>query len=218
MQPRRSPKRDAAMTLFEVGVVLAIVALLVAFLLPMLVRSRRQAAYFGCVNNLKQVGLAFRIWEGDNNDIYPMGVSLTNSGSLEMVITGKVVPTFQLMSNELGSTKILVCPMDLSRTNASSFAALTNNNLSYFVGVDVTNDLNPLMILAGDANFAFGGVPVKSGLLHLTANSPVAWTPTRHGWSGNLCFADGSAQQVTNRSLPKMLGSTGAGTNRFAIP
>ncbi len=218
MQPRLSPQRDAAMTLFEVGVIIAIVALLGALLLSWLVNSRINEARFGCVNNLKQVGLAFRIWAGDNGDINPMGISLTNGGSLEMVITGNVVRTFQLMSNELSTTKILVCPMDLARTNTSDFATLANTNLSYFVGVDVTNDLPPQQILSGDANFALGGRPVAPGLLNLASNSPVRWTPTRHGLAGSLGLADGSVQQITNRSLPRMLGSTGVETNRLAIP
>ena len=206
------------MTLFEVGVVLAIVALLVALFLTLQVNNGKKSARFGCVNNLKQIGLAYRIWEGDNNDINPMGVSLTNGGSLEMVITGNVAQSFQVMSNELSSTKILVCPMDLPRTNASSWATLGNSNLSYFVGVDVTNSMSPQLILSGDANFALGGKPVNPGLLNLTSNSHVAWQPSRHGLGGSLGMADGSVQQVTNRSLPKMLGSTGVDANRFAIP
>jgi len=48
-----------------------------------------------CVNNLKQVGLAFRVWAGDNTNKYP---------------TSLVV-----MSNELSTTKILVCPSDKER-------------------------------------------------------------------------------------------------------
>jgi prepilin-type processing-associated H-X9-DG protein len=101
---------------------------------------------------------------------------------------------------------------------ANPFGILANTNISYFVGVDVTNDLNPRMILSGDGNFALGGVPVKSGLLKISSNSPVAWTSARHRFSGNLGMADGSVQQVINLSLPKILGSTGVDTNRFAIP
>ena len=44
-------------------------------LLPALAAAKRKAQRINCVNNLKQDGLAFRIWEGDNGDKYPMAVS-----------------------------------------------------------------------------------------------------------------------------------------------
>ena len=40
-------------------------------LLPALAAAKKKAQKINCINNLKQVGLAFRIWEGDNGDKYP---------------------------------------------------------------------------------------------------------------------------------------------------
>src|SRR5579859_1869853 len=101
MKPQLSKRRkEAGMTLFEVGVVVAVVLLVAVILLHILADNGRKSARLGCVNNLKQVGLAYRIWEGDNNDIFPMGISITNGGSMEMVATGNVAQTFLVMSNE----------------------------------------------------------------------------------------------------------------------
>jgi hypothetical protein len=218
MQPRLSTKRNAAMSLFEVGVIIAIVVILAAVFLPTFSQhhSGRQRIY--CVNCLKQVGLAYRIWEGDNGDIYPMGISVTNGGSMERVQTGNVVQSFLVMSNELSTPKILYCPNDADRGWASSFAGLSNSNISYFVGVDVTNDANPQMIISGDGNFELGGKPVKSGLNLFWSNDPVAWDSTRHIKSGNIGLADGSVQQTTSGSLQNFLQQTGFATNRLAIP
>src|ERR1035438_9589462 len=108
MKFRLSHRPDAAMSLFEVGVVVAVVLIVWALLVPMLMNAQRRAHATSCVNNLKQVGLAYRIWEGDNGDIYPMGISVTNGGSMEMVQTGNVLQTFQVMSNELSTPRILL--------------------------------------------------------------------------------------------------------------
>ncbi|HEX4349181.1 MAG TPA: type II secretion system protein, partial [Verrucomicrobiae bacterium] len=78
MKPRLSTRHETAMTLFEVGVVVAVLLILVAVLLPGIAKNKKRSSRVGCVNNLKQAGLAYRIWEGDNGDIYPMRVSVTN--------------------------------------------------------------------------------------------------------------------------------------------
>ena len=221
MNLRLSPQRNAAMTLFEVGVVVAILMVLAVIFFQYLLPPRhlvRRSSRIGCINNLMQIGLAYRVWEGDNGDIYPMGISVTNGGSKETVATGNVVQTFLLMSNELSTPRILVCPADSSRTAALSFTGLANSNVSYFIGVDVTNEANPKMILSGDGNLQVGGIPVKPGLQAFGARDPVAWTATRHINAGNIGLVDGSAQQVDDSGLTNLLGLTGIATNRFAIP
>lgn len=207
------------MTLFEVGVVVAVLMIAMALLLPGLLNSRRNASRINCVNNLHQVGLAYRIWEGDNGDKYPMGISITNGGTMELAATGDVLASFLVMSNELSTPKILVCPEDTNRIAALTFAGLAaNSNVSYFVGVDATDDLNPQLFLSGDGNFEAHGVPVKAGLLTLWTNDPVAWTAARHNLNGNIGLADGSVQQTTISRLHELLPQTGLATNRLAIP
>ena len=206
------------MTLFEVVVVAAIVMILAALLLQALAVAKKKSSKINCTNNLKQVDLAFRIWAGDNGDIYPMGVSVTNGGAMEMVQTGNVLQIFMVMSNELSTPKILYCPEDASGDVGMYFHTLSATNVSYFSAVDVTNEINPRLILSGDCNFTIAKKPVKSGMLSLWVNDPVAWEPPRHGANGNLGFADGSVQSATPSSLHNYLIQTGVATNRLAIP
>jgi prepilin-type N-terminal cleavage/methylation domain-containing protein len=116
-------KQKAAFTLIELLVVIAIIAILAAMLLPALAAAKRKAQRINCVNNLKEMGLAFRVWEGDNNDNYPMSVSTKQGGALELVCSagstgykGGFVAAYLCMSNELSTPKLLICPSDSARS------------------------------------------------------------------------------------------------------
>ena len=145
-------------TKIEVLVVIVVLAILVAMVLPALLASKRKSSHIGCVDNLKQIALAFKTWAVDNGDKFPMQISMTNGGTMELIPRGDAFVHFQIMSNELVTTKLLVCPNDKTRTSATSFTNLSNQNLSYFVGVDASA-VNPSSILSGDGNILVNGVP-----------------------------------------------------------
>lgn len=135
-----------------------------------------------------------------------------------MVQTGNAVMPFLVMSNELSTPKLLCCPNDRERVTATTFGGLSNSNISYFTGADVRRDDDARLILSGDSNFEIGGKPVKSGLLSVWTNDPIAWTTSRHKGAGYVGFADGSAQQEDKASLQSCFTRTGIATNRLAIP
>ncbi len=64
--PRARDSLRGAFTLIEVLVVVAIIALLVAILLPSLSRARKQAQSATCLSNLKQFGVGFQFYALDN--------------------------------------------------------------------------------------------------------------------------------------------------------
>jgi prepilin-type processing-associated H-X9-DG protein len=217
MKPRVSHHKTAALTLVEVVLILSVLAILLAIFLPALT-PHHGGQKINCVNNLKQVGLSFRIWGGDNNDKYPFEVSVTNGGTMELVNGRNAWINFFVMSNELSTPKILICPQDIKRQPAATnFSSQLAGHISYFVGLDAKEG-DPQSILSGDDNFEIGGVPVESSLLNLSSNTPVAWTPTRHGVAGNILLADGNVQSLSNSGLTNWLHQTGLATNRLAIP
>jgi len=131
------------------------IAIPAAMLLPALAKAKSRAQSISCVNNLKQIGLAFRIWSVDHGDQFPFNTSTSKGGTLELCSRGaggfdqNSFQHFQVMSNELSTPKILICPADPSKQLATTFANLQAINVSYQVrtGTNIT-ELSPQEVLA----------------------------------------------------------------------
>jgi prepilin-type processing-associated H-X9-DG protein len=206
--------KNSGFTFVMLLVVVAVLALLAAMLLPALAAAKRKAQSINCINNLKQSCLAFRIWEGDNNDKYPMAVPMAAGGTKECNTGADTFRHYLVMSNELSTPKILICPQD-TRTAAYNFDRLENQNVSYFVDLDA-NEENPQMFLDGDRNLTADNEP-ENGILKLVPGQRVSWTETIHINKGNIGLADGSVQQLSNPGLNTALRNSGDPTNTWHI-
>jgi prepilin-type N-terminal cleavage/methylation domain-containing protein len=141
---KKFSQKIRAFTLIELLVVIAIIAILAALLLPALAAAKKKAQRIQCTNNLKQICVSFRLWGGDNQELYPMSVDSMRGGAKQAEgtiavntdqaqnyfpdpATGQpclgVFSVFFVMSNELSTPKILFCPSeyDNQRSQATSF-------------------------------------------------------------------------------------------------
>ena len=202
-------------TFIALLVIIAVLAILAAMLLPALAAAKKKSSKIGCINNLKQCGLAFRIWEGDNGDKYPMAVPVDKGGTMEFSTGADTFHHFLVMSNELSTPRILVCPNDAERMAAPSFRRLSNKNVSYFVGLEAADEF-PQRFLDGDRNITGESEP-EDGVLKLVPGQQAGWTAAIHGNSGNVGLADGSVFSYSNSELRQALQNSGDATNTWRI-
>lgn len=240
----RNPVRRA-FALADLLVLVAALALM-AFLIYENARTKDShgADRLRCVNRLRQVGQAFRLWADDHDGKYPFftpNVVESYTGTLlsQNLTNAQAWMHFQVMSNELGDATSLSCPSDrVRRMNAAedylngslslSAASRRNLSVSYFVGV-FSDETKPRMILAGDrsispstdlpgySSLGMGAVSVRAG-----SDWSVEMPGELHRQGGNVALADGSVQQLNSNQLKEMLKKAeityGTNVNMFLFP
>jgi len=195
--------------------VLATLVVLAGLLVPHLIVSRERATRLNCVDQLKELGLATRMWSNEHDKSFAWQVSTNDRGSLEFAGSTNVRQLLVPMSAHLKSPRILACPSDKARTPAYSMATLSNTNISYFLGLDVSED-HPEMLLFGDRNMECAG-KANNGVVVVASETPVTWGREMHNRAGNIGLVDGSVQQMTDAGLQKQM-KLRTGAVRFAFP
>ncbi|HTD68676.1 MAG TPA: prepilin-type N-terminal cleavage/methylation domain-containing protein [Candidatus Limnocylindria bacterium] len=194
-------------TLIELLVVIAIIAILAALLLPALGGAKKKAKGTQCINNLREIGVGFRVWANDNNEKFPWAVTTAEGGSgwapSALPNTGDWTDNYRVASNELVTPKMLVCPTDKEKFAADKWETLDGDmHISYFVGL-TAEETKPQTILAGDRSVGGGG-----GGLDLTWNTALGTSidvyfdnKIFHEGSGFIVLSDASVQHVTTPQI-----------------
>ena len=157
-----------AFTLIELLVTLAIIAVLAALLLPALSVAKEKGRSSACLGNLHQIGIALQMYVSDSKNLMPtMYDQPTTNLSIDIVL-----------SNQLGSLKVLRCPSDNAQLFEQTGSSYAWNNLVNgqnadnlrIMTISLQNTIVPLVYDKQSFHAALGS---KNGVNYLYADGHI---------------------------------------------
>jgi prepilin-type processing-associated H-X9-DG protein/prepilin-type N-terminal cleavage/methylation domain-containing protein len=210
MSWHQPPKRQtAAFTLIEILIVLAIIGILAAILLPVLGNVREGARRATCSSNLKQIGLAARLYMNDSNSIYPNVPPVLDCGWANLIFPYLKAPSVFTCPNDQSQRFEAGCRADLSsdeqrQRNGSYDYNILRAGTRQFIGESQVG--RPSAVALYYEGSGYHGTQDTTTLStwenHITnLTEGDNGVPRRHPGGLNVCFADGHVKWLSTDAL-----------------
>jgi hypothetical protein len=230
----------SAFTRAELIATLGAIFICAVILLPSLASNGYRSEQVGCMNNLRQIGIAFQAWGNEHDDQRPWfvmtNIAQNQGGTREHPLMNNAWIHFTALSNfmsptllsdpgEMGRNKRVAQTWSFSPGDGFFNGNFRDNALSYMLGVHATV-AESMGILTADRNVSFDGVSGCaygfSQVLNLI-NSPSAfrgWTNGNHGTLGNVLLNDGRVEFTSSARLQAILGPVAdvGAAEHFLVP